>query len=286
MTDIAVAVLGGDMRQVSLAELMSGGIVREVRTYAMENAPSGVIYKAPSLDSALDGADAVILPLPLCGENGLLNAVFSKESIAVEKIFEKVPHGARVLAGKVGEEKRKAAERLGIDITDYLEREELAVSNAVATAEGAIQIAMEELPITLHRSRALVTGFGRIGKVLAHRLRELGAEVTVCARKCSDRAWIDAYGYKACDYKYFPQLVENSDVVFNTVPSRLFGRAELEKARLVIDLASKPGGVELDTARELGVKVIWALSLPGKVAPITSARIICDTVMNIICGSV
>ena len=40
--------------------------------------------------------------------------------------------------------------------------------------------------------------------------------------------------------------------------------------------------MDLDAASQLGVKVIWALSLPGKVAPVTSGKIIRDTIYNIL----
>jgi dipicolinate synthase subunit A len=39
--------------------------------------------------------------------------------------------------------------------------------------------------------------------------------------------------------------------------------------------------VDFEKARDLGVKAIWALSLPGKVAPLTAAEFIRDTVYNI-----
>ena len=51
---------------------------------------------------------------------------------------------------------------------------------------------------------------------------------------------------------------------------------------LVIDLASRPGGVDFAGAAQLGVKVIWALSLPGKVAPVTSGQISCDTIYHML----
>ena len=51
---------------------------------------------------------------------------------------------------------------------------------------------------------------------------------------------------------------------------------------LVIDLASKPGGVDFEAAKDIGVNVIWALSLPGKAAPVTSGKIIKDTALNIL----
>ena len=51
---------------------------------------------------------------------------------------------------------------------------------------------------------------------------------------------------------------------------------------LIIDLASKPGGVDFDSAKQLDVKVIWALALPGKCAPVTAGKIIKNTVENIL----
>ena len=78
------------------------------------------------------------------------------------------------------------------------------------------------------------------------------------------------------------------DLVVNTVPSRVLGEERLARLRpgcLVIDLASKPGGVDMEAASRLGVPVVWALSLPGKVAPVTSGRIIRDTVYHILSGS-
>ena len=123
------------------------------------------------------------------------------------------------------------------------------------TAEGAIQLAMEELPITLHGARVLVIGYGRLGRVLADRLAGL-------------KGWL-------CGY----------DLVVNTVPVRVLREAELADLKpgcLVIDLASKPGGVDFDAAARLGVKAFWALSLPGKVAPVTAGKSIKTTIYNIL----
>ena len=51
---------------------------------------------------------------------------------------------------------------------------------------------------------------------------------------------------------------------------------------MIVDLASKPGGVDFEAARKMGIKVIWALSLPGKVAPDTAGDIIGKTIINIL----
>ena len=79
--------------------------------------------------------------------------------------------------------------------------------------------------------------------------------------------------------------INGYDVVFNTVPYLLFDRELLEKmdsSVLLIDLASRPGGVDFGAAADLGVKTIWALSLPGKVAPQTSGEIIRDTIVQML----
>ena len=41
-------------------------------------------------------------------------------------------------------------------------------------------------------------------------------------------------------------------------------------------------GVDFAAAQELGVKVIWALALPGKAAPVTAGRIVRDAIYHIL----
>ena len=75
------------------------------------------------------------------------------------------------------------------------------------------------------------------------------------------------------------------DLIVNTVPAQVLGRLELEDVKedcLILDLASKPGGVDLRAAGELGLTVIWALSLPGKVAPVTAGAAIKSTIYNML----
>lgn len=158
-------------------------------------------------------------------------------------------------------------------------------ANAPPTAEGAIQLALENLPITLHASRVLVIGYGRIGKILADRLRGLGAFVSVAARRYEQLAWAEVDGHAAQRLGDIAGWLCGYDLVLNTVPARVLTAellADLKSGCLVIDVASKPGGVDLEAARRLGVPVIWALSLPGKVAPVTAGRAIQQTVYHIL----
>jgi dipicolinate synthase subunit A len=189
------------------------------------------------------------------------------------------------IAGRISEKITHLAEIYNVYSIDILEREEMAVLNAIPTAEGAIQIAMEETPITLHNSNIMILGFGRIGKILAKMLDGIGANVFVEARKYSDIAWIRSLSYKPVYINELSDYLSKMDIIFNTIPSTILNLDLLKiinKDSLIIDLASKPGGVDFEKAKELGLKVIWALSLPGKVAPITAARFMKDTIYNII----
>ena len=46
----------------------------------------------------------------------------------------------------------------------------------------------------------MVCGFGRIGKILCNRLKNLGAKVYCTARKETDLAWIREAGYIPLNY--------------------------------------------------------------------------------------
>ena len=143
---------------------------------------------------------------------------------------------------------------------------------------------MEELPITLQDARVLVIGYGRLGKVLARQLHGLGARVTVAARNPADRAWVRAWGYGDVPSDHLASHTGGFDLICNTVPVCLLDREALSGVTpgcLIIDLASKPGGVDFAAAGELGITVIWALSLPGKVAPVTAGKAIRSAIYNI-----
>jgi dipicolinate synthase subunit A len=279
------AVIGGDMRQAKLAEMLAAD-GHLVSTFAIDKLrlENGVTQQ-DSVREAVEGADCVILPLPVTSREGMLNAPLGSGIHTIYEIFAALRPNQIVCAGRVDEQTAKIAEEAGIELIDYLKREELAVSNAVAAAEGAIQLIMEETAITVCHAKCLVIGFGRIGKILCHRLRGLGAYVTATARKVEDLAWIRAYGYEACETDKIDGTLGNYDVIVNTVPARILGEERLREVRrgaLCLDLASKPGGIDFSAASKMGVKAVWALSLPGEVAAETSGKIIRDTIYNIL----
>lgn len=237
-------VAGGDMRQAKLAELLAED-GHTVHTFALEKLGTLTgVQEEKSLEGAAL-ADCVVLPLPAAGVGSLLNAPLAEESHPLSLVLDALRPSQIICAGMVTPQVAAMASDRGLTLHDYFAREELAVANAVPTAEGAIQIAMEELPITIHGARALVIGYGRLGRALSSRLAALGAKVSVAARKYSDLAWAQACGYGIEHTGQLEGWLCCYDLVVNTVPARLLNEKDLEDLRpgcLVIDLASKPGG--------------------------------------------
>ena len=168
---------------------------------------------------------------------------------------------------------------------DFLQREDFSVLNAIPTVEGALQIALEQTPHTLHSSLCCVLGYGRIGKLLADALGALGAQVSVAARKPEDFAWIRAKGYTALHSLRLEGTLGEQDVIFNTAPHMLLPHArlaELKKSCVLLDLASAPGGIDLKAAQKLGLRAQTALGLPGRIAPESAAVYLRDTLFTIL----
>ena len=279
-----ISVIGGDLRQLTLAKMLIAdgydvtiyGFTKEIKT--------DELMQTEDISAALD-SDIVILPVPVSFDNKYINMPYSDTKLTTDELVEKINPLSIVFGGRISKELSDKLSEIGIKNRDYMTRDELAVKNAVPTAEGAIEIAMKETPITIHGSKCLVLGYGKVGKILSKFLDGLGAKTYVMARKYADLALIEGHNCYPLTFKETKRMLGEFDIIFNTVPALILAKDELKRVRadaLIIDLASKPGGIEFESAKSLGIRVIWALSLPGKVAPVTAGIIIKDTITNML----
>ena len=275
-------IIGGDKRQLSVANaIRTDGYNVYISCFEK------IDYLKDSLQPWKDTvlySDILILPLPLTKDGETLNTPFSNKKIVMNEEFAGHFKGKKVFCPTKEKLLKTSRKWQDIQIYDFLDREEMQVGNAVPTAEGAIEIAIREYSGTVNGSRCLVTGYGRIGKVLAQMLRGLGADVSVSARRKESLAWIKLNGYNAVEHDGMINSGE-FDIIFNTVPSLILDSKIMAKIAinaLIIDLASLPGGVDFESAKRMGIKTVHALSLPGKVAPKTSGEIIKNTIFNIL----
>lgn len=280
-----ILAAGGDLRQIYAAEKLSR--LFQVFIAGFDNTvtvPDGVI-KTDLNNPEQFRADFLLLPVSVTSDQTMLSTPLGNAGISLRKLPSFVNEGGTVFCGMTDETVKKIFTSCGLEVTDYMSREELKVLNAVPTAEGAVQTALEELPVTIFGSDVMITGFGRISKVLAGILTAMGASVTVCARKRHDLAWAEILGCRSRHISKLSECAENCDIIFNTVPELLFSKEILEHLRkdcLLIELASVPGGTDMKAAADIGIKTIRAAGLPGKTAPVTAGHIIADTIISIL----
>ena len=270
-----ILIAGGDMRQICCSRRLSEKYETSVIGFDGDMLPDDM-----SCGTGKEKYGYAVLPVLPLDDNGDISTPCFSGSISAEQIKSLLAPDAVIFAGRANERLHEMFR--GHDILDYMEREELSLRNAVPTAEGAVQIALEELPVTLSGLKVLIAGMGRIGTALSVILKGFGADVTAAVRNTRGAAKAALIGVEPV---YMNDVPSGFGLVFNTVPSMIFGREELSRFgrdTLFIDLASKPGGIDMKAAQEMGMKVIWALGLPGKTAPVTAGEIIADTIGNMI----
>lgn len=257
-----ITVIGGDKRlKTAVKELCEKGFT--VNTVGLYDNESG----------NMDG-DVFLLPVPTTKDGETVFAPFAKRKIYLSEVSDNADNRLLLTCNYSFKDK---------NCIDYGRLDSYSLLNAVPTAEGAIKLAIENTSFTLWQSRVLVIGFGRVGKVLADRLKALGAYVTVSARKPADFALIKALGYKAAETKTVGDTLSDYDIVFNTVDVKVIDERAFENCtvKLLIDLSSA-GGFDLSYARDCGIHALKSPGLPGITAPLTAGKILAETVTEIL----
>ena len=263
-----ITILGADQRQYWVAKYLAATGHR-ISTFGVPG------LEDTRLTLAWTAADAqvVVLPMPAADTSGNIQLAGGR-SIDSRMLPVLLPPSVKLFGGLLPDH------LTGID---YARSETVTAANAIPTAEGAIQRAMELLPITIWNSKCLVIGYGRIGKILSNRLHGLGAAVTVSTRKPGDEPMIAGFGFRSDTTGQYRHGLDQYDCIFNTVPAMVLSEEHLRQTKsdcLIIDLASRPGGIDFNACAGLPRQAIHALSLPGQVAPATAGKIISDYILE------
>lgn len=279
-------VIGGDLRISTLAKLLAEDR-NNVFVYGMENAnfieENTKIIKCKSVEEAVKSSNIIIGSIPFSKSKNEMYAIFSEEHIQINELIKGDNSKKIFIAGSISEDSKEILEKSYMEVFDIMEYEQLAILNTIATAEGAIEVAIKNTDTILHGKNVLILGFGRVAKIVAKKFQGLSANITCAARKPSDFAWITALGYDLIDINTIETEFGDFDIVINTVPKIIVDKDRMKfmkKNVLLIDLASEPGGFDKNDAKTLDLKLICALALPGKIAPVTSAEFIKQTIYD------
>ncbi|MFD0959535.1 dipicolinate synthase subunit DpsA [Paenibacillus chungangensis] len=287
LTGVRVLLLGGDARQLEvirkLCELDATVIVCgfDGLTTSLHGA-----LQADYDEALFEEVDALLLPAVGTDDTGSIHAVFSDcEMILTEDHLSRLPKHCTVYTGMAKPYLRQLCDKRQLTIVELFDRDDVAIYNAIPTAEGALMMAIEHTDITIHGSSSMVLGFGRTGFTMARALHGLGAKVKVGVRRSEMYARAEEMGFEPIYIRDLLRHVSNIDLLFNTIPTMIVTAqiiANLPSRAVIIDLASKPGGTDFRFAEKRGIKALLAPGLPGIVAPKTAGRIMAECLSQLI----
>lgn len=263
-----ILVLGGDKRMdYAAAELERLGF--ETERSADGSLPDGEF-------------NIVLLPLPLTKNDTDIFASRAEASLPFEIVKCYASEKAVILGGGSSPVLSELCEKNGYVLENYFSSEPLTLKNAALTAEAACSLMIENSDGSLLGSKALITGYGRISRYLAERLKAFGCDVTIAARRAEQRTEAVLDGFSAVTVEEALQGVSGYDFIANTVPAELFSEKEFREMgeSVFLELASLPNRAAL--AASCGARYVFAGGLPGKFSPKTAGIFIAEEVSEIL----
>ncbi len=274
-------IIGGDRRQLETALFLKSQ-KHNVSTFGLPSVSN--ISRLGTMKDNISKCDAVILPLPVTTDGKTINTLLSGETILIDDILRY--HPKFIFGGLITDNLSEELISRNIAYYDYYKSEALTVKNAVLTAEAAVAIAINCTDISIFESKALVIGYGRIGKILARYLKALGADVTATSRNNGIMATIKADSITPENTECVPIIAGEFDYIFNTAPFPILNRTffkNCKKTAFVEDLATN-SGIDLASADEYGINAGIYSGLPGKHSPKKAAKYIADEIINYLKG--
>ncbi|ALC81100.1 MULTISPECIES: dipicolinic acid synthetase subunit A [Bacillus] len=291
LTGLKVAIIGGDARQLEV-----------IRKLTEQNA-SVYLIGFDQLDHGFTGAtkvkinelkfgemDCLILPVSATSLEGVVATVFSNEEVVLTKeMLDKTPPHCVVYSGISNNYLNTLTQSANRKLVQLFERDDVAIYNSIPTVEGILMMAIQHTDYTIHGSRVMVLGLGRIGMSIARTFSAIGAKVSVAANESAQLARITEMGLTPVHIKVLKDFIEPVDICINTIPAKVLDQKVLLRMTpktLIIDVASQPGGTDFDFAEKQGIKALMAPGLPGIVAPKTAGKIIANVLSMLISGSI
>ncbi|MBU9714501.1 dipicolinic acid synthetase subunit A [Evansella tamaricis] len=287
LTDMHIAIIGGDARQLEVIRKLSE-LDGKVSLIGFDQLDDGFAGASKHSFHSVDPKtiDGIILPVSGMSEEGEIESIFSGEKITLpEEWLKEIPAGTVIYTGISTAFLKKLAMDHDCKLVELVERDDVAIYNSIPTAEGTVMLVIQNTDITIHNANVIVTGFGRLGMTVARTFRNLGAKVEVVANEPELRARAFENNLTAYPVQELEQKVKHADIVINTIPAKILSVNVLAKMMphtLVVDLASKPGGTDFRYAEKRGIKALLALGLPGIVAPKTAGKIIASVVTDLL----
>lgn len=265
-----IAIFVTDQRQKNLAEYLSGKKV----LLDWHNT-----QKKGAVEELVENCGYFIFPTPV----SKLNRYPKLEDMLKYELINEKHEDKTVIGGAFTDKWIEYLQQHKISYFDLMKDENVVQKNAHITAEATVAEILKYSAYSIYGQKIIVCGYGRCGKSVADLLAAMGAKVTILARSAKARQMARGNGHEAVDFSYGPEEVYGARTIINTVPAQVIREPmiqEMHKDTVIIDIASRPGGVDLVAAERQEIKVVAALGLPGIYTTKSSAKVFADAVIS------
>ncbi|WZY01609.1 dipicolinic acid synthetase subunit A [Bacillus sp. FSL W7-1360] len=287
LTGMHVVMVGGDARQLEIIRNLSA-LDAKISLVGFEQLDDGFIGASKQTMTEIDWGtvDAVLLPVGGMASDGTISSIFSDKPLKLgARQLNETSDQCPIYTGITSKRLDKLANDTSCKVVVLMNRDDVAIYNSIPTAEGAVMLSIQHTDYTIHHANVAVLGFGRVGMTVARTFHALGAHVKVGARDGAHLARATEMGLETFPMQQVKEALCDIDIVINTIPAKVVTArvlAEMPQHAFVLDLASRPGGVDFSYAEKRGLKAMLAPGLPGMVAPKTAGKILANVIADLL----
>lgn len=276
-----VAIIGGDARYERMLSYFTD-VQWNIHTIGL-SVPHQEYIQAYENIQQIPLQDMQIILLPIQGISSEGNVQTNNGMLTInQKLWKSVSPDCIIFTGMMTDYLQHIKTTFNLSVVPLFNTDDIAIYNAVPTAEGTLQIAMEQTETTIFDMPVLVFGFGRVGQTIASLFHAVGAKVTVVTNDDAElaRATVCHLQVRRLEEEIPFHLFH---VIINTIPAPIITKNRLKKTNrnvCIIDIASAPGGIDASTKKACKRKIITAPGLPSKVAIQSASKIIADAIIR------
>lgn len=283
-----ICLIGGDRRNLELAKLLLKDNDNYVRLYANEKMYYEIIEskkleneekytnleECTNLEKAIANSNIVVTGIPISKDKEYLTGEYTNLKISLEEFFLNLKNNF-LISGMVPEKFNEMLKKNNNKFLDILKDERYVITNAKITVEGIIKYLIENTENTIFNSKILVLGYGRIGKILCNVLKNFTENIYCMPNSKEEEELLNANAINTISKENLNNNLTKFEIIVNTIPKLVLDKKEIEllnKEVFVLDIASKPGGINREIAQKNNIKFSWKLGIPAEISPIACAE--------------
>ena len=271
-----ILIVGGDLRNLHLYELIKKRNIN-VKIIGFDKINKEYSFKKQYFSNT----DIIIGPIPFSTDDNIIFMPNNSSTIKIMDFLSLLPDKSKLFTSKHS----KLLNNKKHEFHFITEDEDFALKNAIPTSEGILEILIRESNITIHNSKSLVLGFGRIGKQISELLKNLGSDITVVTNDSNEKNIACNKGFNTISTDDLNKTKYCFNFIINTIPYKyLNGKIiyQIDIDTIILDVASFPGGIDILNNKKVKCKIISAKGIPGKCAPATVASYIFNKIEHLL----